>query len=104
MRNWRGKPPTTLETVVGLIANTTTKTGLKVRAAADKKTCQTGLKITDEEIENLALTRNAFHGEWSLLFPRPTVNGYPGEAHGNPAVERRGRRPRARRGTSPCGT
>jgi len=70
--NWRGKPLATLETVVGLIANTSTKTGLKVRAVADQKSYRTGRKITDEEMEALALTRNDFHGEWNYsLTPRP---------------------------------
>jgi hypothetical protein len=69
--NWRGKPLVTLETVVGLIANTTTKTGLKVRAAADQKSYRTGRKITDEEMEALALTRNDFHGDWNYsITPR----------------------------------
>jgi DNA-binding phage protein len=70
--NWRGKPLVTLETVVGLIANTTTKTGLKVRAAADQKSYRTGRKISDGEMEALALTRNDFHGEWNYsITPRP---------------------------------
>ena len=69
--NWRGKPLVTLEAVVGLIANTTTKTGLKVRAAADQKSYPTGRKVTDEEMAALALTRNDFHGEWNYsITPR----------------------------------
>ena len=62
--NWRGKPLVTLETVVGLIANTT-RTGLKVRAVADPKTYRTGRKITDEEMAALALTRSAFYEDWN---------------------------------------
>jgi hypothetical protein len=74
--NWRGKPLVTLETVVGLIANTSTKTGLKVRAVADQKSYRTGRKITDEEMEALALTRNDFHGEWNYsLTSRPKTSG-----------------------------
>ncbi|MBP6833889.1 MAG: ISAzo13 family transposase [Deltaproteobacteria bacterium] len=69
--NWRGKPLVTLEAVVGLIANTTTKTGLKVRAAADQKSYPTGRKVTDEEMAALALTRSDFHGEWNYsITPR----------------------------------
>ena len=63
--NWRGKPPVTLESIVGLIANTTTRTGLKVRAVADQKSYRTGRKITDEEMAALALTRSAFLGDWN---------------------------------------
>jgi DNA-binding phage protein len=66
--NWRGKPLRSLETVVGLIAGTTTTTGLKVRAAADQKQYPTGRKISDEEVEALAITRSDFHGEWNYSF------------------------------------
>ena len=73
--NWRGKPLVTLETVVGLIANTTTKTGLKVRAAADQKSYRTGRKITDEVMESLSITRNEFHGDWNYsIAPRMKEN------------------------------
>lgn len=66
--NWRGKPLTTLETIVGLIAHTTTRTGLKVRAIADQKPYPTGQKVTNAEMKELAITRNDFHGEWNYAF------------------------------------
>ena len=65
--NWRGKPLSTLETVVSLIGATKTSTGLKVKAAADQKTYPTGIKVSDEEIEALNLARNEFHGEWNYV-------------------------------------
>ena len=72
--NWRGKPLTTLEAVVGLIGNTTTKTGLKVRAIADQKSYPTGRKVTDAEMKALAITRSNFHGDWNYSFtPREKV-------------------------------
>jgi hypothetical protein len=66
--NWRGKPLRTLEAVVGLIANTTTRTGLKVRAAADQKRYKTGRKISDAEMKELALIKDDFHGDWNYSF------------------------------------
>jgi len=66
--NWRGKPLRSLEAVVGLIAATTTKAGLKIKAAADQKQYATGRKISDEEMEALEITRNDFHGEWNYTF------------------------------------
>ena len=70
--NWRGKPLRSLEAVVGLIAHTTTDTGLKVRAAADQQSYPTGRKITDAEMKALALIKDDFHGEWNYtLQPRP---------------------------------
>jgi hypothetical protein len=63
--NWRGKPLTTLEAVVSLIAATRTTTGLKVKAAADQKAYRTGIKVPDVEMAALDLLKNDFHGEWN---------------------------------------
>ena len=70
-RNWRGRPLVSRQTVVNLIAATTTKTGLVVKAALDTHTYDTGVKVTDEEVARLQLTPHSFHGEWNYtLFPR----------------------------------
>lgn len=61
--NWRGKPLTTLEAAVGLIAATQTATGLKVKAAADLKAYCTGIRITDAEMAALDLLKDDFHGK-----------------------------------------
>jgi len=69
-KNWRGKPLESLEVIVNLIANTTTEKGLKVKALADKKEYEKGLKVTDEEIKNLKLTLDAFRGDWNYsIYP-----------------------------------
>lgn len=64
-KNWRGRPLTTYEVIVNLIASTTTKTGLIVRAALDTRQYETGIAVSDEELEHLRLTRAKFHGEWN---------------------------------------
>ena len=64
-KNWRGRPLTTYEVIVNLIASTTTKTGLIVRAALDSRQYETGIKVTDEELGLLRLTPAKFHGEWN---------------------------------------
>ena len=64
-KNWRGRPLTTYEVIVNLIASTTTTTGLIVRAALDTRQYDTGIAVTDEELEHLRLTRAKFHGEWN---------------------------------------
>jgi hypothetical protein len=64
-KNWRGRPLTTYEVIVNLIASTTTKTGLVVRAALDTRQSETGIKVTDEELQHLSLTPENFHGEWN---------------------------------------
>jgi Rhodopirellula transposase DDE domain len=64
-KNWRGRPLTTYEVIVNLIASTTTKKGLIVRAALDPRQYETGITVSDEELEQLRLTRAKFHGDWN---------------------------------------
>ena len=63
--NWRGKPLTSHEVIVNLIAHTTTQTGLTIRAALDTHCYPTGIKVTDQELENVKLRKADFHGEWN---------------------------------------
>ena len=70
-QNWRGKPLVSHETVVNLIAATTTRTGLKVRSALDEGDYPSGQKVSDAEMERLHLRQDAFHGEWNYsILPR----------------------------------
>jgi hypothetical protein len=69
--NWRGRPLVSREVVVNLIGHTTTKTGLEIRSALDENRYPTGREITDEQMEDLAIKREKFHGEWNYtLNPR----------------------------------
>ena len=71
-KNWRGRPLESLEIVVNLIASTTTKTGLKVHCGVDKTIYETGIKVTDEELKNVRLVPDDFHGEWNyIILPDP---------------------------------
>jgi transposase len=63
--NWRGKPLTSLETIIELISHTTTKEGLTVTAVKDTNSYPTGIKVSDEDMAALKITRNPFHGEWN---------------------------------------
>jgi len=56
--NWRARPLISREVVVNLIANTTTKTGLKVRAALDEGQYPIGIEITDEQLHSINLERD----------------------------------------------
>jgi transposase len=70
-QNWRGKPLVSHETVVNLIAATTTRTGLRVRSGLDTNDYPAGLRVSDAEMDTLYLQRDAFHGEWNYaLLPR----------------------------------
>ena len=69
--NWRGTPLTTYETIVDRIGNVRTATGLRVRAELDAGEYPTGVTVTKEEMDALALVPDAFHGEWNYkLLPR----------------------------------
>jgi hypothetical protein len=64
-KNWRGRPLTSYEVIVNLIANTTTETGLTVKAVLDTNEYETGIEISDEQLANVKLTPAKFHGEWN---------------------------------------
>ena len=64
-KNWRGRPLETREAVVQLIANTKTKTGLKILAVLDKNEYLKGKKIDDKEMAQIKLRKSKFHGEWN---------------------------------------
>ena len=70
-QNWRGKPLISLEVIVNLIAATVSKTGLKVHAEIDTGVYPKGVKISDQELAQLNLIRDEFHGEWNYeIHPR----------------------------------
>jgi len=64
-QNWRGQPLESRETVVNLIANTTTRSGLVVKAALDTAHYETAIKVSDAELASLKITRHRFHGDWN---------------------------------------
>jgi hypothetical protein len=63
--NWRGEPLRDYETIVRLIARTTTAKGLKVTCRLDRRKYPTGRKVTDEEMQHVNLVSNKFHGDWN---------------------------------------
>jgi hypothetical protein len=70
--NWRGRPLTSYRVIVQLIANTTTKKGLKVNAELDQGHYPTGVKITDKQLAAVPLTRHEFQGAWNYtVHPEP---------------------------------
>jgi hypothetical protein len=71
--NWRGEPLRDYETIVRLIATTTTAKGLTVTCRLDRHRYPVGRKVTNHEIATVNLTPNAFHGEWNYLI-RPRLN------------------------------
>ena len=63
--NWRGRPLTSYQVIVNLIAHTTTSTGLLVKAALDRNHYETGIEVSDEEFARVRITPATFHGEWN---------------------------------------
>jgi hypothetical protein len=63
--NWRGEPLRDYETIVNLIAKTTTAQGLRVTCRLDRSKYATGRKITAKEMNAINLTKHKFHGEWN---------------------------------------
>lgn len=73
-QNWRGRPLVSHQTIVNLIASTTTKSGLIVRAALDTEQYETKIKVTDEELSRIKLVPHPFHGDWNYtLSPRRKI-------------------------------
>ena len=69
--NWRGRPLTSLVAIVSLIAATTTKTGLRVRAEVDMAKYPLGVKVPPEEMAKVRLQKHDVHGDWNYTI-QPT--------------------------------
>jgi hypothetical protein len=63
--NWRGRPLVSRAVVVNLIGSTRTRMGLKIQAELDDNTYEKGIKVTEQEMESVRLTRDKFHGDWN---------------------------------------
>jgi hypothetical protein len=63
--NWRGRPLTSHEIIVNLIAATTTKAGLRVHAEHDPGVYPAGAQVTDDDFAAIAVAAHDFHGEWN---------------------------------------
>jgi hypothetical protein len=69
--NWRAKPLTSRQTVIDLIASTTTSTGLKVYARLDPDTYATKIQVTDQQMQAVQLAGEEFHPEWNYTITPP---------------------------------
>jgi len=66
-QNWRGHPLLTHDVVVNLIANTTTRTGLTIKARLDKRSYPTGIEVADADFDALNIKLAQFHGDWNYV-------------------------------------
>ena len=70
--NWRGRPLTSVRTIIELISATSTQTGLTIQAGYDPEWYPKGVKITDAELAAVPLTPHDFHGEWNYTINAQT--------------------------------
>ncbi len=69
--NWRGAPLINYETIINLIGGTKTRTGLKVKAVLDMNEYETGIKVSDEQLEEIQIRRHRVHPAWNYtISPR----------------------------------
>ena len=74
------------ETIVNLIANTRTSTGLKVTCRLDTNTYPNGIKVSDQQMRELReqhLREAACHGEWNYTI-HPGTAPLPAHAAATP--------------------
>jgi hypothetical protein len=63
--NWHGRPLEIYQTIVNLIANTTTATDLAVHCEVDSNRDPTKIKITDQQNKSITLARRQFYVDWN---------------------------------------
>ena len=69
---WRGRPLTSHDVIISTIGAVTTRTGLTAAAVLDQNRYPVGTRVSDAQVKDLqdrALTRHAFHGDWNYAFP-----------------------------------
>jgi hypothetical protein len=64
-QNWRGRPLVSHQAIVNLIGNTSTKTGLTIRAKLDRRKYPLGIKVSNAELARVRIKPAEFHGEWN---------------------------------------
>jgi Rhodopirellula transposase DDE domain len=74
-KHWRGQPLTDYPTILRLVAETKTKTGLRVRCALKKKHYATKIKVSNGQMAELDLVRHTTFPKWNYtIFPRINRN------------------------------
>jgi len=76
-KTWAGTPLTSFEVLIDGIRSTKTETGLQVRAGRLKKTYEKGQKVSDEEMETLAIEKHATCPAWNYTIrPRKPKSNF----------------------------
>ncbi len=64
-KNWAGRPLDSLDTILNYARTTATSTGLRVRAHLVRKAYRKGIKITNAQMRNLEITKDATLPKWN---------------------------------------
>jgi hypothetical protein len=64
-KNWRGRPLISIAVIISLIGSTTTQKGLRVKCGLDTNEYEKGIKVSDQDLQELNISKNEFHGEWN---------------------------------------
>jgi transposase len=73
-QNWRGKPLISYEVIVNLIASTRTEKGLEVFCDIDKRKYNTGIKVSAQDMRQIKIEKEEFHGEWNYtIYPKNKI-------------------------------
>jgi hypothetical protein len=75
--NWRGRPLTSYQVIVNLVAATTTGTGLRILAEWEQGSFPIGVVVTDDELAAVPLNGHDWHPEWNYDITSPETAGKP---------------------------
>lgn len=68
--NWRGRPLTSFQTIVNLIASTTTRSGLTVQSRLDERTYDAKRHVSDEDLAAINMVKPAERSAWNYtIYP-----------------------------------
>ena len=74
-KHWAGQPLIDLPTIIRLIGETRTQTGLRVKCILNPKSYPTKISFTDEQMDGLDLLKHTVLPQWNYtLFPRINRN------------------------------
>lgn len=72
-KNWAGQPLESYETIINYLRTTTTATGLKVKAHLLDRLYRPGVKVTDQQLAALSITRHDVLPQWNYTLT--PING-----------------------------
>ena len=89
-KNWAGKPLVSFDALVNFVSRTKTKTGLRLEAYLDKRVYEKGKKVSDKEMNDIALTKGDELEKWNYTIePSRADDPRPFEVKPKPALPRK---------------